>query len=107
ILRAARRLDGGPSEPSGVYHLSGGGDVNWSGLARHVLEASRALGGPHAAVRDIATADYPTRARRPANSRLSSDKFAVAFGWRPPDWRGSAEQVVRRILHEDCRVVPA
>ncbi|ESY69793.1 MULTISPECIES: dTDP-4-dehydrorhamnose reductase [Mesorhizobium] len=79
----------------GTYHLAGTGETNWSGFARHILDTSLAFGGPWARVRDIATMDYPTKARRPANSRLSSAKFASAFGWNAPDWRQSTEAVVK------------
>ncbi|MBZ9674745.1 dTDP-4-dehydrorhamnose reductase [Mesorhizobium sp. ES1-1] len=82
----------------GIYHLAGAGDTNWSGFARHVLESSRTGGGPWASVRDIGTADYPTRARRPANSRLSTSKFQAAFKRDLPDWRQSTERVVRELL---------
>ena len=82
----------------GTYHLAGTGETNWSGFARHILDTSRAAGGPWAQVRDIATKDYPTKARRPANSRLSSAKFAAVFGWSAPEWRQSTERVVRRIV---------
>ncbi|TSD99634.1 dTDP-4-dehydrorhamnose reductase [Mesorhizobium intechi] len=82
----------------GTYHLAGTGETNWSGFARHILDTSRVSGGPSARVRDITTADYPTKARRPANSRLSSAKFASAFGWSAPDWRLSTQAVVRRVL---------
>lgn len=97
ILHAAARLHEGAGT-SGIYHLAGTGEANWSGFARHILDTSRVLGGPWARVRDIATMDYPTKARRPANSRLSSAKFAAAFGWNAPDWRQSTEAVVRRLL---------
>ena len=82
----------------GTYHLAGTGETNWSGFARHILDTSRAAGGPWAQVRDIATKDYPTKARRPANSRLSSAKFAAVFGWSAPEWRQSTERAVRRIV---------
>jgi dTDP-4-dehydrorhamnose reductase len=99
ILVAALKLRRAADFPGhGVYHLAGAGATNWSGLARHVLETSARLGGPRAHIREIATADYPTRARRPANSRLSVEKFAAVFGWRAPDWQGSVEEVVRRML---------
>ncbi|WP_217573785.1 dTDP-4-dehydrorhamnose reductase [Mesorhizobium sp. GbtcB19] len=99
ILRAAAVLGGRDKGAAfGVYHLAGSGETNWSGFARHILETSRALGGPHARIRDITTADYPTKARRPANSRLSSAKFAAAFGWTAPDWRESTAAVVGRIV---------
>ncbi|TIM98664.1 MAG: dTDP-4-dehydrorhamnose reductase [Mesorhizobium sp.] len=97
ILHAAAQLHEGAGT-SGIYHLAGTGEANWSGFARHILDTSRVLGGPWARVRDIATMDYPTKARRPANSRLSSAKFAAAFGWNAPEWRQSTEAVVRRLL---------
>ena len=98
ILHAAARLRNDSNFAAfGIYHLAGEGDINWSGFARHILDTSRAFGGPHATVRDIATSDYPTRARRPANSRLSSAKFASVFGWTAPEWKDSTERVVRRL----------
>ncbi|MBZ9795687.1 dTDP-4-dehydrorhamnose reductase [Mesorhizobium sp. ES1-4] len=87
----------------GTYHLAGTGDINWSGFARHILDTSLKSGGPWARVRDIATMDYPTKARRPANSRLSSAKFAATFGWNAPDWRESAGEVVRRVVSGETR----
>ncbi|TIO77086.1 dTDP-4-dehydrorhamnose reductase [Mesorhizobium sp.] len=99
ILHAAARLrDDKNFAAFGIYHLAGGGETNWSGFARHILGTSRAFGGPHANVRDIATADYPMKARRPANSRLSSEKFAGTFGWMVPGWRRSTELVVGRFM---------
>ena len=99
ILHSATMLHDNKGFASfGVYHLAGTGDTNWSGFARHILDTSRALGGPYARVRDIATEDYPTRAQRPRNSRLSTAKFAATFGWTAPDWRTSTQEVVRRLL---------
>ncbi|MFA6031714.1 MAG: dTDP-4-dehydrorhamnose reductase [Myxococcota bacterium] len=101
VLHAAVMLNRDKSfDASGIYHLAGTGETNWSGFARHVLQTSEGLDGPTARVVDIATADYRTRARRPANSRLSSARFASAFGWSAPDWRQSTEEVVRRILRD-------
>ncbi|WP_322418460.1 dTDP-4-dehydrorhamnose reductase [Mesorhizobium huakuii] len=98
ILHAAAMLHGDKSFGAfGTYHLAGTGETNWSGFARHILDTSQALDGPWARVRDIATMDYPTKARRPANSRLSTAKFASVFGWTAPDWRQSTEAVVRRL----------
>ncbi|PVM85955.1 dTDP-4-dehydrorhamnose reductase [Caulobacter endophyticus] len=75
--------------PGGVYHLSGAGDASWADLAEAVFELSRARGGPTARVRRITTADYPTPARRPANSRLDCGKLETAMIWRARDWRES------------------
>ncbi|RUX96605.1 MULTISPECIES: dTDP-4-dehydrorhamnose reductase [unclassified Mesorhizobium] len=82
----------------GAYHLVGTGETNWSGFARHILDSSRLFGGPWARVRDIATTDYPTKARRPANSRLSTAKFTATFGWTAPEWQQSTKEIVSRLL---------
>jgi len=84
----------------GVYHLTGQGETNWSGFARHIFWCSRAAGGPSADVVDIPAADYLVRARRPANSRLCGNKVDAEFGLMRPDWHGSTDIVVRRLLSE-------
>lgn len=82
----------------GVYHLAGTGDTNWSGFARAIFDESARLGGPTATVADIATADYPTKAARPANSRLSTAKFKQVFSWSAPHWQSSLRDVVARLV---------
>jgi dTDP-4-dehydrorhamnose reductase len=101
ILAAASRLHrDGHFNAYGVYHLAGSGKTNWAGLARHVLATSRTCGGPHASVRDITTADYPTKARRPANSCLSTAKFHATFGWLAPQWRPSFSDIVEQLVKD-------
>ncbi|PDQ17694.1 dTDP-4-dehydrorhamnose reductase [Mesorhizobium sanjuanii] len=104
ILHLAATLHGNKGFASfGVYHLAGTGETSWSGFARHILDTSQAFGGPHARIRDVATVEYPTKARRPANSRLAMAKFAAAFGWMAPDWPESTKEVVRRLLIGETR----
>ena len=99
ILHAAAMLrDDEAFDGYGIYHLTGTGETSWSGFARHILDTSARYGGPTARVRDIASSDYPTKAKRPANSRLSTARFAAAWSWVAPDWRQSAQAVVYRLL---------
>jgi dTDP-4-dehydrorhamnose reductase len=84
----------------GTYHVVGSGSTNWSSLARAVFEASKERKGPTAEVRDIMTAEYPTRAIRPSNSRLSTRKFEDVFDWKMPEWDRSVVDIVDRILRE-------
>lgn len=99
ILAIAPKLLGeAPASRSGIFHLAGSGSTHWAGLAARVFETSRVLGGPWARVEAIATVDYPTRARRPANSCLSTDRLRDVFGWQAPDWRVSCDAVVRRLV---------
>lgn len=99
ILRIAKTItpDRQP-EFCGIFHLAGEGSTSWAGLARHVFAESSRLGGPSARVEEIATADYPTKARRPQNSRLSCKKLLGVYGWRPPEWQESCRAVVARLV---------
>ena len=74
IVAVCRNLTQRPQDGAlrGVFHMAGAGDTTWAGLAAHVFEQSNRMGGPSARVRPISTADYPTPARRPANSRLNT-----------------------------------
>jgi dTDP-4-dehydrorhamnose reductase len=99
ILRIARTVAaGGRADNYGIFHLAGAGSTSWAGLAGHVFATSASLGGPSATVEEIATADYPTRARRPQNSQLSCEKLLRVYGWRPPAWQGSCRAVVARLV---------
>lgn len=84
----------------GLFHACGSGEASWADLAEAVFATSAASGGPSAKVNRITTADYPTPARRPANSRLDCGKLAAAHGVRLPDWRTSTASVTARLLRE-------
>lgn len=99
VIQVADHLAATPDFSAyGVYHLVGTGDTNWSGFARAIFGESAKLGGPTATVTDIATADYPTKAARPANSRLSTAKFQEVFDWSAPHWQSSLCDVVARLI---------
>lgn len=99
IMQVADHLAATPDFSAyGVYHLVGTGDTNWSGFARAIFSESAELGGPTATVTDIATADYPTKAVRPANSRLSTAKLQRVFNWSAPPWQSSLRDVVARLI---------
>lgn len=97
VLHIAQRLKEDAGAPMGVYHLAGTGETNWSGVAEQTFAISRALGGPSARVVEIRTEDYPTKASRPANSRLITDKLAKDYGWRSPAWEQSCQEIVKRL----------
>lgn len=104
ILQIARHLEANPGfDFWGVYHLAGTGDTNWSGFASHILATSRRHGGPYAEINDITTADYPTKALRPANSRLDTSKLHGIFGWVSRPWQDATDVVVARLLNAAAR----
>jgi dTDP-4-dehydrorhamnose reductase len=89
-------------ELGGTYHCVPSGEVSWHGYARHVIAATRAAGRPvrvaDAAIRGIATADYPTPARRPLNSRLSTRRLRDTFGLHLPPWQQGVDRLLKEIL---------
>lgn len=97
IVRMKEAVVDGALAP-GVYHFTAEGATNWADFAREILAASRKHGGPFAEVRNIATTDYPTKASRPANSRLATEKLTKGIGWQGPEWKKSMEAVVVRLL---------
>ncbi|MBO0662488.1 dTDP-4-dehydrorhamnose reductase [Jiella flava] len=87
VLAVCDRVTGEPGGAwSGIYHMVACGETSWAGFAEAIFVASRASGGPAAKVTRITTADYPTPARRPANSRLDNSHFTTTFGYRFPNW---------------------
>ena len=80
-----------------TYHLAGTGNATWFELAEHVFAECARLGMPSATVTPVTTADYPTRATRPANSRLDSTRFAGATGFAMPAWRISVAETIMRL----------
>jgi dTDP-4-dehydrorhamnose reductase len=80
----------------GIYHAGGSGETTWCGFAVQAIAdlQAREPEAKLATVEPIPTAEYPTPAKRPLNSRLDCSKLAEAFDWRMPDWRKSLTQVV-------------
>ncbi|MBL8644801.1 MAG: dTDP-4-dehydrorhamnose reductase [Rhodospirillaceae bacterium] len=82
----------------GVYHLVAGGETTWHGFARFILAEAQKNGVPLKAgpekVKAIPTSAYPTPAKRPANSRLNTDKLKTALKIELPDWDTPARRVV-------------
>jgi dTDP-4-dehydrorhamnose reductase len=70
---------------SGTHHFAGTPDTTWADFARAIMQQA----GLPAEVEGITTADYPTPARRPANSRLDCSALARDFGISRPDWRAA------------------
>jgi dTDP-4-dehydrorhamnose reductase len=95
-LRAAMQRP----ELAGLYHCVAAGETTWCGYARYVLEQAQALGWPLKAgpeqVAPTSTANYPTPAQRPLNSRLDTSRLQTAFNLVLPPW----QQGVARMLTE-------
>lgn len=100
VIAAARQMLEHPRDDQrrGIFHLGGTGYTDWAGFAEEIMALSAARQGPSARVNRIATSEYPTPARRPASSRLNTDKLHDRFGIRPGHWRESLVPVIDRLM---------
>ena len=100
ILRIAARLldEGWQDSRTGIYHAAGSGATTWSDLAAATFEAAARYGMSVPVVVPIATHEWPTRVKRPPDSRLDCDKLAAAFGLRLPHWRDGLTRTVDAIF---------
>jgi len=100
ILRMARGLAGAEAGAPefDVFHLSGAPDTTWHGFAEAIFAGAARRGARTPRLRAIATAEYPTSARRPADSRLDCTRIAEVHGIERPDWRAGLSRALDRLI---------
>ena len=94
----ARGLVAMGESPHQLYHLGPQGDASWADFAVAIMDASGKAGGPSAAIRRITTTDYPTPAKRPANSVLDCTRIEQDWSIALPHWEESCQRVVTEIV---------
>jgi dTDP-4-dehydrorhamnose reductase len=94
LLAQAQALRDGA--PGGIYHYGGQPETSWADFARAIF----ARAGRAVTVTGIASADWPTPAPRPLNSRLDCAKLATDFGITAPDWQAGLDRVIRELGYE-------
>ena len=102
ILQIAPRLLH-DADVSGTYHFTADGVTSWHGFASRVVAAQASLTGRNPRVTPIATADYPTAAKRPANSHLDCRLFAKVFGLTARHWTESVDATTRTLVTSSQR----
>ena len=102
LIAVARKTLAQPdnADLSGVFHMTGAGEAVWADFAEEIFAEAERHGRNPVNVRRIAAKDYPTPARRPANSRLSNEKLKRVFGVALPEWRLSTRACVARLLQQ-------
>jgi dTDP-4-dehydrorhamnose reductase len=80
----------------GMYHAAAAGETTWCGFAAEAVRLKRESqpGVRFAEIEGITTAEYPTPAKRPANSRMNCSKLEERFGWKMMNWRDSLRKVL-------------
>jgi dTDP-4-dehydrorhamnose reductase len=87
------------SNYAGVTHVAGPDVRTWCGFAREIVQGAAERGGRLIPVDPISTSDYPTPAKRPANSCLSTERLDAIFGLRLRPLKSSLADCLDRLLH--------
>jgi dTDP-4-dehydrorhamnose reductase len=94
----AMRMIADRDAPTGVFHFTNQGPTTWHDFAAAIFASSHEAGYPVPKLEAIGSDDYPTPARRPANSTLSTARIERDYGLKPAPWRERLPILVRDIL---------
>ena len=88
-----------PAALSGTWHLTANGETSWHGFAEAIFDEAQVRGliARRPKVLPITTAEYPTKARRPAYSRLDTTRLQADLGIVLPDWREGLVRVMDQL----------
>lgn len=100
LLLISRRLisEALPEEAYGTFHYTGGGAVTWHGFAEKIFDLAAPSLGRRPKVEPITTAEYPTPAKRPANSVLDCGKINEVYGIRQRPWEDALREMLAKTL---------
>ena len=98
LATIALRMAGDERAPTGTFHCVNDGATTWCDFARAIVAGSARRGGRSVAVEGIPTAAYPTPAKRPANSRLSTQSLSDAYGLAPRPWEAALDDILDRLI---------
>lgn len=98
LVAIATHFTGDAGQASGTWHCSNSGETTWHGLASHTFAVAADCGMKvPGTVAAITTAEYPTPARRPADSRLDCGRLSADFGITLRPWQDAVEEIVRQL----------
>jgi dTDP-4-dehydrorhamnose reductase len=99
-LDIAARCGADPeASPYGIFHYAGGGDATWFEFAKAIIEQSAVSTGKAPQIMPIRTEDYPTPAKRAADTRLDCSKVVHAYGVTLRPWRQALQETLGHLLH--------
>ncbi len=98
LATIALRLAQDASAPSGTFHCVNAGATTWHGFAQAIVAGAARRGGRSVPVEGIPTSAYPTPAKRPANSQLSTQSLTDTFGIRPRPWQDALDDILDRLV---------
>jgi len=86
--------------PTGIFHFVNAGETNWHSLAAHIFERAANSGLKTPKLNAITTADYPTPAKRPANSRLDTGKITRDYKITPRKWENAVDEILDILIKD-------
>lgn len=90
------------AQVSGTYHLTAGGETSWHGFARFIVQEAISHGAALSTIAErvlpISTSEYPLPAKRPANSRLNTQKLCSTFGVTLPAWQIHTQRMITELM---------
>jgi dTDP-4-dehydrorhamnose reductase len=98
VLTIATHMTRGSTSPTGTWHFVNSGSATWHDLAAYIFAAVKASGAKVPKLKAITTADYPTPARRPANSQLDTSRITRDFGITPRHWHDAIGDILAERL---------
>lgn len=81
----------------GVFHMTGGGETSWYGFAKAIFETAGELVSKTPVLAPIPSSEYPTPAKRPANSRLDGTRLKTCFNIALPHWSEGLQDCMRAL----------
>lgn len=98
VATIASCLTSGRQQFSGTWHFVNAGETTWHGLAIEAFASAAKYGiSVPSEVRAISTSEYPTRARRPADSRLSTERLTTDFQVVTRPWQEALDEIIYNI----------
>ena len=94
LATVALRMAADADAPTGTFHCVNAGATTWCGFARAIVAGGAKRGGREVPVEGIPTSAYPTPARRPSNSQLSTDSLSAAYGVTPRPWQDALDDIL-------------
>lgn len=95
LIKISEKIMQGEAVEYGIYHFSGKPYVSWFEFANAIFDQAEAqeVFSKRPLVKAISTVDYPTPAKRPANSRLNLSKIKQVFDIEPSDWQKALKNI--------------
>ena len=98
LATIAIQLARDPAAPTGTFHFTNAGATTWHDFAKAIFVGAARRGARSPALEAIATKDYPTAARRPANSVLNQTAIRTMYGISARPWEAALEDILDELL---------